>query len=56
MAYIGKGPEQVLSGVASKSTFTGDGSTTDFTMSSSPASVHLLAVKKSGKKAVYVHL
>ena len=30
MAYFGKGPEQVLSGVASKSTFTGDGSTTVF--------------------------
>src|SRR5210317_1399417 len=33
MAYIGKGPEQVLSGVASKSTFTGDGSTTTFDIS-----------------------
>ena len=30
MAYVGKGPEQVLSGVASKYTFTGDGSTTTF--------------------------
>src|SRR6056300_407740 len=36
--------------VSTTDTFTGDGSTTDFTMSSSPASVHLLAVKKSGKK------
>src|SRR6056300_15859 len=36
--------------VSNTDTFTGDGSTTDFTMSSSPASVHLLAVKKSGKK------
>src|SRR6056300_206187 len=33
MAYLGKGPEQVLSGVASKSTFTGDGSTTTFDIS-----------------------
>ena len=33
MAYIGKGPEEVLSGVASKSTFTGDGSTTTFDIS-----------------------
>ena len=30
MSYLGKGPEQVLSGVASKNTFTGDGSTTTF--------------------------
>jgi len=30
---LGKGPEQVLSGVASKSTFTGDGSTTTFDIS-----------------------
>jgi hypothetical protein len=30
MSYLGKGPEQVLSGVASKDTFTGDGSTTTF--------------------------
>jgi hypothetical protein len=30
MAYVGKGPEQVLSGVASKYTFTGDGSTVNF--------------------------
>src|SRR6056300_2018018 len=33
MAYIGKGPAEVLSGVASKSTFTGDGSTTTFDIS-----------------------
>jgi filamentous hemagglutinin family protein len=33
MAYIGKGPAEVLSGVASKSTFTGDGSTTVFDIS-----------------------
>src|SRR6056300_1056513 len=33
MAYLGKGPEQVLSGVASKNTFTGDGSTTTFDIS-----------------------
>src|SRR6056300_591795 len=31
-------------------TFTGDGSTTDFTLSGSPSSVHLLSVKKDGKK------
>ena len=31
-------------------TFTGDGSTTDFTLSGSPTSVHLLAIKKDGKK------
>ena len=33
MAYLGKGPEQVLSGVASKDTFTGDGSTVNFDIS-----------------------
>src|SRR6056300_1534735 len=31
-------------------TFTEDGSTTDFTLSGSPSSVHLLSVKKDGKK------
>src|SRR6056300_1454143 len=31
-------------------TFTGDGSTTDFTLSGTPSSVHLLAIKKDGKK------
>jgi len=31
-------------------TFTGDGSTTDFTLSGTPSSVHLLSVKKDGKK------
>jgi hypothetical protein len=31
-------------------TFTGDGSTTDFTLSGTPTSVHLLSVKKDGKK------
>jgi len=31
-------------------TFTGDGSTTDFTLSGTPTSVHLLAIKKDGKK------
>ena len=36
--------------VSSTDTFTGDGSTTAFTLSSTPASVHLLSVKKSGKK------
>ena len=36
--------------VSSTDTFTGDGSTTTFTMSSTPTSVHLLSVKKSGKK------
>ena len=36
--------------VSSTDTFTGDGSTTTFTLSATPASVHLLAIKKSGKK------
>jgi len=36
--------------VSSTDTFTGDGSTVAFTMSSTPSSVHLLSVKKSGKK------
>jgi len=36
--------------VSNTDTFTGDGSTVDFTMSASPSSVHLLSVKKSGKK------
>ena len=36
--------------VSTTDTFTGDGSAVAFTMSSSPASVHLLSVKKSGKK------
>jgi len=36
--------------VSTTDTFTGDGSTVAFTMSSTPASVHLLSVKKSGKK------
>src|SRR6056300_1112985 len=31
-------------------TFTGDGSTTNFTLSGTPSSVHLLAIKKDGKK------
>jgi len=31
-------------------TFTGDGSTTDFTLSGTPSSVHLLSIKKDGKK------
>ena len=36
--------------LTSTDTFTGDGSTAAFTLTSSPASVHLLSVKKSGKK------
>ena len=36
--------------VSSTDTFTGDGSTTGFILSSTPSDVHLLAVKKSGKK------
>ena len=36
--------------VSTTDTFTGDGSTTAFTLSSSPTSVHLLAVKKNGEK------
>jgi len=36
--------------VSSTDRFTGDGSTTAFTLSSTPASVHLLAVKKNGLK------
>jgi len=36
--------------VSSTNSFTGDGSTTAFTLSSTPASVHLLSVKKSGKR------
>ena len=36
--------------VSNTDTFTGDGSTVAFTMSATPSSVHLLAVKKSGKK------
>jgi hypothetical protein len=36
--------------VSSTDTFTGDGSTTAFTLSGSPSSVHLLAIKKDGKK------
>jgi len=36
--------------VSTTDTFTGDGSTVTFTMSSTPSSVHLLSVKKSGKR------
>ena len=36
--------------VSATNTFTGDGSTTDFTLSSTPSDVHILAVTKSGKK------
>jgi hypothetical protein len=36
--------------VSNTDTFTGDGSTVDFTMAASPSSVHLVSVKKSGKK------
>ena len=36
--------------VSSTSTFTGDGSTTAFTLSSTPSDVHIMAVTKSGKK------
>ena len=36
--------------VSSTNTFTGDGSTAGFSLSSTPSSVHLLSVKKSGKK------
>ena len=36
--------------VSSTSTFTGDGSTTGFTLSATPSSVHLVSVKKDGKK------
>ena len=36
--------------VNSTDTFTGDGSTTGFTLSATPSDVHLLSVKKSGKK------
>ena len=36
--------------VSSTSTFTGDGSTVAFTLSGTPASVHILSVKKDGKK------
>ena len=36
--------------VSSTDTFTGDGSTAGFTLSSTPSDVHLLSVKKSGQK------
>ena len=36
--------------VSSTDTFTGDGSTTDFTLSGTPTSVHLVSIKKDGKK------
>ena len=36
--------------VSSTSTFTGDGSTTAFTLSSTPSDVHIMAITKSGKK------
>ena len=36
--------------VSSTDRFTGDGSSTTFTLSSSPSSVHLLAIKKNGLK------
>ena len=36
--------------VSSTDTFTGDGSSTTFTLSGTPSSVHLLSIKKSGKK------
>ena len=36
--------------VSSTNTFTGDGSTTTFTLSGTPSSVHLLAIKKNGLK------
>ena len=36
--------------VSSTSTFTGDGSTTAFTLGTTPTSVHLVSVKKDGKK------
>ena len=36
--------------VSSTDTFTGDGSDTTFTLSGTPASVHLLSVKKNGLK------
>tara|TARA_E500000331_G_C17196216_1_gene687192 strand:- start:746 stop:1411 length:666 start_codon:yes stop_codon:yes gene_type:complete len=36
--------------VSSTDRFTGDGSTTTFTLSSTPSSVHLLAIKKNGLK------
>ena len=36
--------------VSSTDTFTGDGSTTGFTLSGSPTSVHLLSIKKNGDK------
>ena len=36
--------------VSATNTFTGDGSTTAFTLSSTPSDVHILAVTKSGKK------
>ena len=36
--------------VTSTDTFTGDGSTTTFTLSSSPSSVHLLSIKQNGKQ------
>ena len=36
--------------VSSTSTFTGDGSLVDFTLGATPSSVHLVSVKKDGKK------
>jgi len=36
--------------VSATNTFTGDGSTTAFTLSSTPSDVHILAVTKSGKR------
>ena len=40
--------------VSSTSTFTGDGSTTAFTLSSTLSDVHIMAVTKSGKKLTVV--
>ncbi len=36
--------------ISSTSTFTGDGSTVAFTLSGTPSSVHILSIKKDGKK------
>ena len=49
MPFLGKQPTAGFASII-KDDLTADGSTTAFTLSSSPSSVHLLAIKKDGKK------
>ena len=56
MAYIGKKPSDITRAIATNDTFTGDGSTTTFTLTQAAASANDLTVVVNMLDKSQVHL